>query len=94
MKKRRTRYEKEFKQTVVDLIASGKSIKTVCLEYNLNTNMVSRWKKEYQSETGAFKDEATLLLEQENRLLKKSLKDAQLERDILKKAVSIFSSRD
>jgi len=41
--------------------------------------MVSRWKKEYQSETGAFKDEATLLLEQENRLLNKSLKDAQLE---------------
>jgi transposase len=94
MRAKRTHYEKEFKQTIVDLMGSGKSLKSVCSEYQLNESMVRRWKKEYQTDTGAFKDEATLLLEQENRRLKKALKDAQEERDILKKAVSIFSVRD
>jgi hypothetical protein len=56
--------------------------------------MVRRLKIEYQTDTGAFKDEATLLLEQENRRLKKAMKDVQEERDILKIAVSIFSVRD
>ena len=66
MRAKRTHYEKEFKQTIVDLMGSGKSLKSVCSEYHLNENMVRRWKKEYQTDTGAFKDEATLLLEQEN----------------------------
>jgi transposase len=33
-------------------------------------------------------------LEQENKLLRKALKDATIERDILKKAISIFSKGD
>lgn len=91
MTRTRKKYDKEFKQTVVDLLQSGKSIQEVCLDYDLNDSMVRRWKREFNSETGAFKDERTIVLEQENKRLKKALKDAQEERDILKKAVSIFS---
>lgn len=89
----RPKFDKEFKQTIVELLSldNAKTVEEICLEYNLKKATVYRWKKEFKTETGAFKDEATLALEKENRLLKKQLKDAQLERDILKKAVSIFS---
>jgi len=89
MKKRQ--FDKEFKTTIVDLIANGQNLKTVCKEYDLKEATVYRWKKEFKTETGSFKDETTLSYEKEIRLLKKQLKDAQMERDILKKAVSIFS---
>jgi len=89
----RSNYDKEFKQTIVDLLSMSnpKSITDVCLEYNLKKPTVYRWLKEFNSDTGAFKDEATIALEKENRRLKKQLKDMKEERDILKKAVSIFS---
>ena len=92
MKKRQ--FDKEFKTTIVDLLANGQSIKSVCQDYDLREATVYRWKKEFKTETGSFKDEVTLAYEKEIRLLKKQLKDAQMERDILKKAVSIFSVKD
>jgi len=87
-------FDKEFKTTIVNLLTSGHTIKTICTDYDLKEATVYRWKKEFKTETGAFKDEATLAYENEIRLLKKQLKDAQMERDILKKAVSIFSAKD
>ena len=92
----RPKYDKEFKQTIVDLLSleNPKSIDEICKEYGLKKPTVYRWLKEFKSETGAFKEEATLALEKENRALKKQLRDAQEERDILKKVVSIFSLSD
>jgi len=92
----RRKFDKEFKQTIVDLLSieHPKSIDTICNEYELKKATVYRWLKEFKTETGVFKDEATLALEKENKALKKQLKDAKEERDILKKAVSIFSVRD
>jgi len=90
----RRQFDKEFKTTIVNLLHSGHTMKSICSEYDLKEATVYRWKKEFKTETGAFKDEATLAYENEIRLLKKQLKDAQMERDILKKAVSIFSAKD
>jgi len=87
-------FDKEFKRTIVNLLKHGQHIKLVCEEYDLKEPTVYRWKKEFETDTGAFKDEATLAYEKEIRLLKKELKEAKLERDILKKAVSIFSVKD
>lgn len=94
MGKERRTFDKEFKTTIVALINNGKTVSEVCSEYDLNDSVVRRWRRESITETGSFKDEATLALEKENRTLKKQLKDAQEERDILKKAVRIFSVSD
>lgn len=92
----RSKYDKEFKQTIVNLLSldNPKSVDEICKEYGLKKPTVYKWLKEFKNETGAFKDEATLTYEKEIRRLKKQLKDAQEERDILKKAVSIFSVSD
>ncbi len=89
------KYENDFKVMIVELLLSGQKAKSISEEYGLNENMIRRWKKEYQERLGDFSKRQELTAEQkEIRALKKALKDAELERDILKKAVSIFSKKD
>jgi transposase len=57
--------------------------------------MISRWKREFSARSGDFSKKKVLSLEaQELKALKKELRDVTIERDILKKAVSIFSKSD
>ncbi len=83
----RRHYDAEFKQNAVDLIVlnDGKLTKTAN-DLGINANTLCRWKRELQPE---FKSES----ESEGHIksLKKQLKNAELERDILKKALAIFS---
>ena len=60
--------------------------------------MIARWKREYsQYQEGSFSGHgrANMTIEQKELVrLKRELKEAQIERDILKKAISIFSRND
>lgn len=89
------KYENEFKVMIAELLKSGRSIKEVSDEYGLNDSMVRRWRREYESKAGDFSKKRELSVEeQELKALKKELREVRLERDILKKAVSIFSKSD
>lgn len=91
----RRNFDVEFKTMIVELIQSGKSVKEVSTEYNLSDSMVRKWRKTYESKQGDFTKKRELTPEEkEIKSLRKALKDAQEERDILKKAVSIFSVSD
>ena len=90
----RRKFDKEFKETVVELYTNGKKVSELSSEYTIDTSTLNRWIREFKNDTGAFKDEITLSLEKELKELKKQNKILQEERDILKKAVSIFSVRD
>ncbi len=98
MKKERTFYKKEFKVMIVELIDNGQKISTISSEYDLNQSMVNRWKREFHNKNKpSFTGKGIISLsdsDKEIRRLKKELKEAQLERDILKKAVGIFSKSD
>ena len=53
------------------------------------------WRREYISKSGDFtKKREVSLQKQELKSLKKELRNVTMERDILKKAVSIFSKSD
>lgn len=84
-------YDPEFKKTIVDLLESGKTPQELFQEYGVSSASINRWKKEFSSTEGL-----TDLAEEKlkNRALEKELKEMKLERDILKKAVSIFSKSD
>ena len=89
------RYENDFKIMIIELLISGQKIKDVSEEYNLNDSMIRRWRREYESKSGDLSKKKELSKEeQELKALKKELKETKLERDILKKAVSIFSKSD
>lgn len=88
-------YENDFKVMIVELVQSGRKVVEVSDEYNINESMVRRWRKEYEAKSGDFsKKREPSTLELEIRQLRKELSDVKLERDILKKAVGIFSKSD
>lgn len=94
----RRSFDKEFKKMVVELHKSGKSSNEIGIELGIPGDMVRRWSREYESNGDqSFAGNGKPILSAEQREiaeLKKALKEAQIERDILKKAVSIFSKSD
>ena len=89
------KHENDFKVLIVELVKSGRSAKEVGNEYDLNANMIRRWIREYEAKSGDFTKKKELSQEEkELKALRKELRDVTMERDILKKAVSIFSKND
>ena len=88
-------YDNDFKVTIVELLKSGRKSTELSKEYNLNNNTIRRWRREFDLKSGDFSKKRELSAEEiELKSLKKELKEVTLERDILKKAVSIFSKSD
>ncbi len=89
------KYENDFKVMIVELLKTGRTAKEISDEYAINDGIIRRWKREYESKSGDFsKKREVSIQEQELKFLKKELREVKLERDILKKAVSIFSKSD
>ena len=82
----------------VNLCLAGKSTREVADDLGVRRELVARWNREYnQYQEGSFSGHGHANLtdvQKENAQLKKELREAQLERDILKKAISIFSKGD
>lgn len=83
---------------VVELANARENISALAAELDLRVDLIYRWRREALANLGAsFPGQGNKLMTDEQKeiaLLKKELRDAQLERDILKKAVSIFSRSD
>jgi len=98
MKRERRHFDREFKLMAVSLCLTGKSTKIVAQELDLRPDLVRRWKREHeQYSDGSFSGQGNANLSTEQKeivRLKKELRDAKEERDILKKAVRIFSKGD
>jgi transposase len=91
----RTKYDNEFKVMIVELLNSGIKTAQVSDDYGLNVSMISRWKREFKTKLGDFSKKRVLSAqEQELKSLTKELRNVKEERDILKKAGSIFSKSD
>jgi transposase len=93
MKKRRT-YPTEFKKEAIDLVErDGLSCVQVEKDLGIGKGVVSRWIKERKKlKDDAFCGSGNIRpSEREYKNLKKELERVKRERDILKKAVAIFS---
>ena len=82
----------------VNLVCSGKSTSEVGLELGIRSELVRRWRREFKEyQAGSFSGHGNANLTDEQKeiiKLRKELKNAEQERDILKKAVGIFSKND
>ena len=98
MKKMRKKYDKDFKLMMMELLESGQKASKLSEEYDVNVQMIYRWKREYKNTNRpAFTGNGNIALtpeQEEIARLKKELKEAQMEWDSLKKAVDIFSKND
>ena len=96
MKKPRKQYTREFKMQAVRLLeTSGKSARQLERELGIGSGNLSRWKQEFAADgEDAFPGHGRLTPEQERlRQLERENEILRQERDILKKAIAIFSER-
>ena len=99
MTKLRRRYTKTEKLEIVKLsLSNDHTVQELADQFNVSANSIYNWRsKFYKYSDSAFPGHGNKTMTDEEReimKLKKQLKEAQLERDILKKAVSIFSKND
>jgi len=93
---KRRKYDPEFKKNAVLLAEDlGRSVSDVSENPGIRVNLLHRWRLQFRDngET-AFTGLGPIALTQEQRRireLEKKLKNAEMERDILKKAMAIFS---
>ena len=97
-RKRARHYTLEFKQKAVALTYARGSVKQISQEMDISLSVLHRWRrelKEYGKNSFPGKGKVKQTDEEkEIAELKRKLADAELERDILKKAVGIFSKSD
>ena len=83
-------YDEDFKKTIVNLYENGKSISELSREYGIGKSTIDSWIKKFKTittSTGkATNNDEILKLQKKNREL-------ELENEILKKAVAIYSKK-
>jgi len=86
------KYDKEFKKNAVNLVIDGgRSVPDVAKSLGIHENLLYRWKAKYlKDKDKAFPGKGNPRDEELARLRKEKA-NAELERDILKKALAVFS---
>lgn len=83
----RRRFPLEFKEGAVQMLVDGHSAASICARLGLSSpTLLYRWRRELLGRGGA----AALSLEGRVRELEGQLRRVEREREILKKALSIF----
>jgi|SRR5437764_6831647 transposase len=87
-KARRRVYSEEFKKEAVQMLLDGHSAPSVAQNLGIpHTSLLYRWKAEVLGQEG----KAASALETRVRQLEEQLRRTERERDVLKKALAIFS---
>ena len=95
-KKSHAHYEPDFKEEILRMLNSGKNVDELSKTFGIGRSILYTWKNKSQMKTKTKTSEEqttySLKLVSENELLKKENIRLQSERDILKKALVLFST--
>jgi len=94
MGEKRRKYDRAFKYEAVKLVTEGgRSVAETARNLGIHENLLHKWKKQYEEDTEhAFPGKGRLKPQDEAlRRVQRELADVREERDILKKALAIFS---
>ena len=93
---RKRKYDRDFKIEAVRLATEGnRKITEVARDLGINPNLIHNWKKQLADDPRhSFPGHGRLKPDEEKlRKLQRELEDIKEERDILKKALAIFSKK-
>ncbi len=93
---RRRKFSREFKVEAVRMVThGGHDLYEVARDLEIRPDMLQKWQRKVEQDgEGAFPGSGKLKAEDEEiRQLQRELRRVTEERDILKKAVAIFSDR-
>lgn len=85
--KRGQKYDTSFKEQVLQKVRNGQSIPKVAAELGISEGIIYQWQGKMDSDDKRKISD----LEREVSQLRNQLKQAEMERDILKKARAIFA---
>lgn len=83
-------YDEDYKKSIVKLVENGKSISDIEREYGINRKNIYNWKYKYGTITTSTGEITT---NDEILKLQKKNKELEMENEILKKAVAIFTKK-
>lgn len=93
---KRRRFDRGYKEAAVRLVvAEHRGVTEVARELGISANLLHRWKQQLRAKgEAAFPGKGHLAPEQEElRRLRRQLRDVTEERDILKKAIAVFTPK-
>ena len=79
----RRKYDEDFKRSALKMIDNGQSVRSVVQSLGVAEGLLHRWKRSAQNHRSPDQQEVSEL--------RARLRQVEMERDILKKALSIFS---
>jgi len=85
----RRKYDADFKAEVLKMLDSGQTAAYVAKALGVSENLIYRWKSVNQVGIKVVAGQSELTVE--NQQLKERVRQLETEREILKKALSIFS---
>jgi transposase len=91
VKANRRKYDADFKKEVLKMIESGRSVPEVAQSLGIGNNLIYYWVKQLKKKGSKEKNEPTILFDEDKAALHKRIRELEMERDILKKALGIFS---
>ena len=93
--KPRRKYDDEFKADVLKMAFSGRPIQEIATSLGINANMIRRWRVEQAGVQEVSSPTVPVVIPAvpgaEHERIKARLREVEQERDILKKALGIFS---
>lgn len=90
MARNQRKYTDEFKNTIVELYNSGKSLVELSSEYGISKSTISGWIKNSRP---VVIDEGKVVTMKEYKALKQEMDRIKEENEILKKAMAIFAKK-
>ena len=93
---KRRKYDACFKEEVLRMVAAGRPASEVAQSLGIGENLIYKWKsrnggKEQQPAAVSNQNSPLMITEDQQVLLLKRIRELETERDILKKALGIFS---
>jgi len=90
-KENRRKYDADFKNEVLKMVESGRPVPEIAQSLGIGSNLIYYWMKRARKGKSVPGDKSQLSFDEEKLALQKRLKEVEMERDILKKALGIFS---
>lgn len=87
-RRRNRRYDEAFKANALQLVADGRSVPSVADALGIDKSVLYAWRRKAEGDAEPMDAELT-----ENERLRRRVLELEQERDILKKALAIFSRR-
>lgn len=90
-KESRRKYDADFKNEVLKMVESGRPVPEIAQSLAIGSNLIYYWIKQAKKGKSAPADNSQLNFDEEKLALQKRVKELEMEREILKKALGIFS---